>query len=62
MPTFALEKIKAVVGKQEFVKLIIDGKCPFDEFEANVDKRYRPEIASLYSYMNDVSNLRSLPE
>ena len=30
MPIFALRKIEAIKGKQEFDKLIVDDKCPFD--------------------------------
>ena len=36
MPIFALRKIEAIKGKQEFDKLVVDGKCPFDEFENSV--------------------------
>jgi len=33
MSIFALEKIDAVVGKQSFDKLVVDGVCLFDEYE-----------------------------
>ena len=36
---FALEKIDAIKGKQEFVKLKVDDKCPFDEFENSLEKQ-----------------------
>lgn len=39
MPTFALQKIEAIKGKQEFDKLVVDGKCPFDEFEKGLEER-----------------------
>ena len=61
MPTFALKRIEAVVGKQQFDKLIVDGTCPFDEFEKTMIQ-YKSEIKTLYAYMNMVANLRSLPE
>ena len=37
MSTFALERIEAVVGRQRFDKLFVDGVCPFDEFENNIE-------------------------
>lgn len=61
MPKFALDNIKAVVGKQRFDKLLIDDVAPFDTFENNLEDEYKPEIASIYQIMNDVANLRSLP-
>lgn len=61
MPTFALKRIEAVVGKQQFDKLIVDGTCPFDEFEKTMIQ-YKSEIKTLYAYMNMVANLRPLPE
>jgi len=61
MHTFALKKIEAIKGKQEFDKLIVDGKCPFDEFEAGLEKQYKSEIVSIYRYMQDVADLKLLP-
>lgn len=61
MPTFALEKIEAIKGKQEFDKLIIDDKCPFDDFEKGLEKRYHSELVGIYSNMQDVADLKSLP-
>lgn len=62
MYTFALQRIEAIKGKQEFVKLVVDGKCPFDEFESSLEQQYKPEIESIYSYMQDVADLKLLPE
>lgn len=66
MRIFVLEQIDAIIGKQRFDKLIVeeDGfrKCPFDEFE-NEQKQFFPnEIVQLYAYMNQVANLKALPE
>ena len=55
--TFALKRIEAVVGKQQFAKLIVDGICPFDEFEKTMIQ-YKSEVKTLYAYMNMVANLR----
>ena len=40
MSKFALRKIEAIRGKQEFDKLIVDDKCPFDEFEGSLEGQY----------------------
>lgn len=63
MPKFALEliQIEAVKGKQRFDKLVINGKCPFDEFEKSMKVYYANEIVQLYALMNEVANLKSLP-
>lgn len=62
MSIFALKKIDAVVGKQSFEKLVFDGVCLFDEFEQNIDEIYKSELKGIYASMNDVANLKSLPE
>lgn len=61
MPTFALIKIEAIKGKQEFDKLCIEGRCPFDEFEINLEKRYKSELIGIYNHMQNVADLKSLP-
>jgi hypothetical protein len=61
MPIFALHKIEAINGKQEFDKLIVDGRCPFDEFENNLEAQYKAELAGLYRNMQDVADLKALP-
>lgn len=61
MVNFAFKRIEAVKGKQTFDKLIVDGKCLFDEFEETMMPLYRNEIVQLYACMNEVANLRSLP-
>lgn len=61
MPTFALQKIEAIKGKQEFDKLVVDGKCPFDEFEKGLEERDRKEMVGIYNSMQAIADLRSLP-
>lgn len=61
MPTFALRKIETIKGKQEFDKLIVDGKCPFDEFEAGLEAQNRKEMAGIYNCMQNVADLKTLP-
>ena len=61
MPKFAVRKIEAVVGKQQFGKLVIDEVCPFDEFENNIEQQYKSELHGIYNYMNQVANLLSVP-
>ena len=62
MPTFALRKIEAIKGKQEFDKLIVDGKCPFDDFENNLEAQYKSELIGIYHHMQDVADLKKLPK
>lgn len=61
MPKFALQKIEAIRGKQEFDKLIVDETCPFDEFEKSLEGQYKTEMEGIYHYMEDVANLKSVP-
>lgn len=62
MHIFALEKIDAIKGKQEFLKLKVDNKCLFDEFENSLESRYKSELIGIYSCMQEVANLKSVPE
>ncbi len=62
MPTFALRKIEAIKGKQQFDKLVIDGQCPFDEFENSLEAQYQSELAGIYNYMQNVADLKAVPE
>ncbi len=61
MPTFVLEDMEAVKGKQSFKKLSIDGCCLFDDFELNLEGSLKSELGAIYAYMNEVANLKSLP-
>ena len=62
MPIFALVKIEAIKGKQEFDKLVVDDKCPFDEFEKELESQYKSELDGIYHYMQDVADLKPLPK
>ncbi len=64
MAKFALKKIASIKGKQIFEKLVIDGKCQFDEFEEAVTKnpKYKSELASIYLYMERVADGEGLPK
>ena len=61
MPKFELRNIDAIKGKQKFEKLVIDNKCPFDEFENSIEDIYKNEIPAIYAYMQAVANLQTLP-
>ena len=47
MPTFVLENIEGVNGKQRFDKLVVDGNCPFDRFEAEIETCYKSELVGI---------------
>ena len=61
MPTFVLENIEGVNGKQQFDKLIVDGDCPFDRFEEEIETCYKSELVGIYAVMNEVASLKSVP-
>ncbi len=61
MHTFAIQKIDAINGTQDFNKLIVDGKSLLDEFEESLEDIYKCEMDSIYYYMEEVANCRSLP-
>lgn len=62
MPTFALRKIDAIKGKQEFDMLVVDDCCPFVEFELGLEEQYKSELAGIFHYMQDVADLKSVSE
>ena len=61
---FAVEKIEAIRdgGKVRFVKLLIDGRCLFDEFynEASKVDRHHKDILSILSMMNYMAETNAL--
>ena len=64
MSTFVLKKLEAVVGKQQFFELIVDGNSQFDEFCAEVkdNKQYYSELLKIFTLMNQVAQLKMLPK
>jgi hypothetical protein len=62
MSKFALEKIKAIKGKQVFEKLLINDTCQLDDYEKNLEKKYKNELSMIYLYMNEVANLKYPPD
>lgn len=61
MSNFEIKNIDAIKGTQKFYKLIKDGTCPIDEFENNLEEAYISELRTIYAYMDQVANLKSLP-
>lgn len=62
MPNFEIKIIDTVKGKQRFYKLIKDGICQIDDFESNLEEVYKSELRTIYAYMDQVANLKSLPQ
>lgn len=62
MVKYTLERMEQIRGKQVFDKLVVDGVAPFDTFIDKLEERYRSEVRTLYSIMDAVANLQSLPE
>jgi len=63
MYNFALQKIPEIIGKQSFYKLIVDGKCEFDQFESEIQKDgiLRRELIKMQSRMQEVADGNRLP-
>ncbi len=64
MATFVLKKLEAVVGKQQFFELIIDGNSQFDEYCKTIinHKQYYSELLKIFTLTNLVSQLKMLPQ
>lgn len=60
MRNFAIKKIKAVEGKQQFYELVIDNIAVLEDFEKNLEERYKAEIGSMYYQMQRVSDMEQL--
>ena len=58
MPTFAVEHIPEFVTRQRVNKLIRNGKCMIDDFEAEIkqDENIAPELDELVATIEDVAN------
>ncbi len=61
MHTFVLKRIDAIKGRQEFDKLCMDGRCPFDEFEDGLTC-YKSELEGIYNVMQNVADLNPVPK
>lgn len=61
MIKFALKNIVQVNGKQKFDMLLIDGVAPFETFIDELEAQYKSESDSLFAIMQDVADLKSLP-
>lgn len=64
MTTFVLKKLEAVIGKQQFFELVVDGSSQFDHYclEIKDNKQYYSELLKIFTLMNQVSQLKMLPQ
>lgn len=62
MPKFETRNIDTIKGTQKFYKLIKDGVCQIDDFEDDLEEIYKSELKTIYSYMDQLANLKSLPK
>ena len=62
MYKFALNKIKAISGKQQFYDLLIDGVSQHEQFISEIEnnKQYYSEHKTILSYMDHVANLKRI--
>jgi putative component of toxin-antitoxin plasmid stabilization module len=63
MVKFALKEIQEINGKINFFKLLIDGKCLFDEFEAliQMEGNLASELRTIQTRLYEISDCKSLP-
>ena len=62
MSNFEIRNIDSVKGIQKFYKLIKDDICLIDDFEDDLEEVYKSELRSIYAYMDQVANLKTLPK
>lgn len=62
MSKFAIEKIKAIKGKQSFYDLKVNEVCQFEAFSNNIEDLYKSELITLNARMDLVANLIRLPK
>lgn len=64
MTIFALQKIPEVSGKIFVFKIIINGKCPYDEFEMVISREatYRRELFTIQTRLTEMAEGKLLPE
>jgi putative component of toxin-antitoxin plasmid stabilization module len=62
MSKFALEKIKAIKGKQSFYDLKINEVGQFESFSNELEEQYKSELLTLNARMDLVANLNRLPK
>jgi len=64
MNKFALQDIEEIKGVIKFKKLVIDGKCPYDEFCEQIEKdgNLKKQLIGIVSNMNQVAQMKRLPK
>lgn len=62
MSKFALEKIKAIKGKQSFYDLKVNEVGQFESFSNELEEQYKSELVTLNARMDLVANLNRLPK
>lgn len=62
MSKFALEKIKAIKGKQSFYDLKVNEVGQFEAFSNEIEEQYKSELVTLNARMDLVANLNRLPK
>ncbi len=63
MHKFALQHIEEIHGTIRFYKLLIDGKCPFDEFTYTIttEGNLKNQLERIQTRMLAISQIQSLP-
>ena len=64
MSKFTLADIEGVKGTIKFKKLIVDGRCPYDEFCSQIEQEgnLKKQLIGILNIMNQVAHLQRLPK
>jgi hypothetical protein len=64
MYTFALQEIEEIKGRLKIFKLLVNGKCSYDEFEKEIENEgnLNSELATIYTRLHEIADCKSLPE
>ncbi len=64
MYTFALKEITEIKGKLKIFKLLVNGKCEYDEFERDIEAEgnLKSELITIETRLHEIADLNSLPQ
>ncbi|MBK9109065.1 MAG: hypothetical protein IPM92_12050 [Saprospiraceae bacterium] len=64
MPTFTLKEIESIQGSIKFYDLVIDGVNQQEAFKESIklNNQYMSEYKTILAYMDQLANLKTLPE
>jgi putative component of toxin-antitoxin plasmid stabilization module len=63
MHNFALKEISEIKGKLKIFKLLVDGKCAYDDFEQEIENESNliSELDTIITRLHEIADCKSLP-